>query len=107
MLLARFTPEAEADRLPAHPDMLGAQGGETKGAVLAGIFLVAHADEPLVQQPDHRGRHALTREDRLVEVLLDLRSATAAALAGGQLALGWGVVALLEWLTRPPPERRQ
>src|SRR2546425_12541202 len=48
-----------------------AQGGEPEGAVLAGVFVVAHADQRLVEQHHHGGEDLAPRQVARAQIALD------------------------------------
>ena len=94
-----LAPEAELQQGPVDPHMPSAQSRQPEGAIGAGVFVVAHANERLVQQPHHRGEelapgqvagaqialHALPeeREDLAeLEHAAELRAITRCAVRG-------------------------
>src|SRR5207245_5081449 len=61
---------SDLDGGAVHVRVTVAQGGETEGAVLLAVFVVADPDPRLLKQPDHRREHLLARHPRPDQVRL-------------------------------------
>src|SRR5690606_6845188 len=70
-LLTALPHEAEAHLRAVHLDVVGAQGGEPEGAVVAAVGVVADPDERPVEQADRQRDDLLDRQPGPAEVRVD------------------------------------
>ena len=61
MQLAALAPKAEVHVRADHFNMSVSQGCQAEGAVLLSILLIANSDSGLLEQPDNRRQHLLSR----------------------------------------------
>src|SRR5688572_10007176 len=67
---AALSAELESELRPGHGDVSASECREPERAIVPGVLVAAHANQRLLEQPDDRREHLLTRQRRCRDVLL-------------------------------------
>ena len=87
VLDAALALEAEPDATAVHVHVPGTQGGQTVGAVVAGVAVVADADQGGVEQRNRQGHHLVATEAGQAQLGVDVPAQPRQRLAEAQQAL--------------------
>lgn len=87
VLDAALALEAEPDATAVHVHVPGTQGGQAVGAVVAGVAVVADADQGGVEQRNRQGHHLVATEAGQAQLGVDVPAQPRQRLAEAQQAL--------------------